>query len=66
MLAVMVLQTGCATAGSEPVCPALVSYSAEVQRAALVELEALPPGAVLRRMVDDYAVMRAEVRACRG
>ena len=44
-------------------CPALVPYSAEVQTAAAVELRALPPGAVLARMVEDYGDLRARVRA---
>ncbi|QDL92560.1 hypothetical protein FDP22_12665 [Paroceanicella profunda] len=66
LLGATVLMSSCGKSGSEPVCPSLVPYSPEVQEQALRELRGLPPGSVLPRFLDDYGVMRAEVRACRG
>jgi hypothetical protein len=55
--------------GSEGVgsgaCPPVVVYSGAEQAQAAVEVEALPEGAVLVRMLADYAVMREQARACR-
>lgn len=61
--------SACATAASSPppsVCPSLVPYTLEEQTAAAAELAALPAEAELGRMMGDYAVTRAEIRACRG
>ena len=44
-------------------CPALIPYTPQVQAAAAAELRALPPGAVLGRMVEDYGDLRARIRA---
>ena len=58
---------GCATGGSEPaatVCPPVVEYSREFQARAADELEALPEGSAIARMLSDYAVMREQARAC--
>lgn len=58
------LLAGCATAPSSgPFCPELVPYSHAAQRAAAAELDALPPSAMLRRMIDDYGDLRARIRA---
>ncbi len=59
--------TGCATGGSEPraPCPPVVEYTAADQARAGDEVEALPDGAVVVRMLSDYAVMRDQARACR-
>lgn len=46
-------------------CPPVVAYRQEVQIQAADELQALPPDAVLRRMMSDYAVMREQARLCR-
>lgn len=63
----MLLLTGCATGGSETraPCPPVVDYTAEDQARAADEVEALPEGAVIVRMLSDYAVMRDQARVCR-
>lgn len=48
-----------------PAAPRLVEYTAAEQRQAADELEALPPGAILPRLVDDYLVLRDQVRQMR-
>ena len=63
------LLTACATVGSDPggaVCPPVVGYDQAVRERAAVELEALPEDAALVGMMADYAVMRAQARACAG
>lgn len=60
--------TGCATGGSNrlgQVCPPVVEYSTADQVRAADEVEALPEGAVIVRMLSDYSVMRDQARACR-
>ena len=58
---------GCATAGSETraPCPPVVEYTAADQARAADEVEALPEGAVIVRMLSDYVVLRDQARACR-
>lgn len=59
--------TACATDGSDPggaVCPPVVGYDQAERERAAAELEALPDNAALVRMMADYAVMRAQARAC--
>lgn len=56
--------SGCVTASSN--CPALVNYTQAEQSKAADELEALPSGSVLARMIGDYGATRNEIRACRG
>lgn len=59
--------TACATASSDPgssVCPPVVAYDQALRERAAAELEALPEDAVLVGMMADYAVMRAQARAC--
>jgi hypothetical protein len=46
-------------------CPPVVDYTAADQARAAGEVEALPEGAVIVRMLGDYAVLRDQVRACR-
>lgn len=70
MLLVLALATtsisACQTANSDVVCPQLIEYSPEIQKQAAAELQALPPGGVIRsRFMPDYGTMRGEVRACR-
>lgn len=58
--------TGCATGPFEPsAAPAVQSYSQEDLERAADELEALPEGSVIARMIADYAVLRAKLRALR-
>ena len=59
--------TGCATVSSETSarCPPVVEYTAADQARAADEVKALPEGAVVVRMLSDYAVLRDQARACR-
>lgn len=59
--------SGCARVGSEAgaPCPPVVEYSDTEQARAAGEVEALADGAVMVRMLSDYAVMRDQARACR-
>ena len=63
----MLCLTGCATGGSETraPCPPVVDYTAADQAQAADEVETLPEGAVIVRMLGDYAVLRDQARACR-
>lgn len=63
----MLWLTGCAMAGSDtrPPCSPVVDYTAEDQARAADEVETLPEGAVIVRMLSDYAVLRDQARACR-
>lgn len=66
LLIAMLWLTGCAMGASETraPCPPVVDYtSAELSRAA-DEVEALPEGAAVVRMLSDYAVLRDQARAC--
>ncbi|PZO63600.1 MAG: hypothetical protein DI498_13005 [Paracoccus denitrificans] len=61
------LLTACATGGSDPgvaVCPPVVAYDQAEWDKAAVELEALPGDAALVGIMADYAVVRAQARAC--
>jgi hypothetical protein len=66
---VMLWLTGCAVGGSDrggsAACPPVVDYTAAEQHRAAGELEALPEGAMLVRMLSDYAVLRDQARGCR-
>lgn len=59
------LLTACATAPSRPVLPSIVEYDDASQARAAAEYDALPEGAELRLYIDDYGVLRAEIRAAR-
>lgn len=65
----MLWLTGCAMAGSDRgehgACPPVVGYTATEQARAAGEVEALPEGAMIVRMLSDYAVLRDQARACR-
>lgn len=65
LLIAMLWLTGCATAGSDTraPCPPVVDYMAEDQARAAEEVETLPEGAVIVRMLSDYAMLRDQVRA---
>jgi hypothetical protein len=58
---------GCAMAGSDvgATCPPVVEYTNAEQARAADEIEALPEGAIVVRMLSDYAVLRDQARACR-
>lgn len=59
--------SACATGGSDGnmLCPPVVDYSAADQATAADEIGALPEGAVIVRMLGDYAVLRDQARACK-
>ncbi|WP_341870498.1 hypothetical protein [Paracoccus shanxieyensis] len=46
-------------------CPPVVDYTAADQARAADEVAALSEGAVIVRMLTDYAVLRDQARACR-
>ena len=62
----MLWLTGCAMGGSEArtACPPVVDYTSAEQGRAADEVEALPEGAVIVRMLGDYAVLRDQARSC--
>ena len=66
LLIAMLWLTGCAMAGSDAraTCPPVVDYTAADQARAAEEVETLPEGAVIVRMLSDYAVLRDQARAC--
>ena len=63
----MLWLTGCAKGGSNAraPCPPVVEYTSAEQARAADEVEAFPEGAVIVRMLSDYAVLRDQARACR-
>jgi hypothetical protein len=65
----MLSLSACATGSSEGlsrVCPPVVEYGNVEQNLAAAEVEELPEGAVVVRMLSDYAMIRDQVRACSG
>ena len=65
LIVTVALLSGCAAATSDRAmpCPRLAGYAPEFQARATDALEALTPGDPLRRLVEDYGRLRAEVRA---
>lgn len=63
----MLWLSACGVVGSDGqvTCPPVVEYSAAEQARAAAEVQAVPEGAVVVRMLSDYAVLRDQVRACR-
>lgn len=45
-------------------CPPVVEYSADDQERAADEVDALTEGAIVVRMLSDYAVLRDQALAC--
>lgn len=70
LVIVMLLLSGCAGVGFDRVaagaCPPVVAYSPAEQARAADEVAALPEGAVIVEWLADYAVLRGQVRGCRG
>ena len=57
--------TGCGMGSdTRAPCPPVVDYTAAEQARAGDEVEALPEGAVIVRMLSDYTVLRDQARAC--
>ena len=67
LLIAMLLLSGCTTATSDikALCPSVVQYSTADQTRAAEEVKALPEGAMVVRMLSDYAVLRDQARTCR-
>jgi len=67
LLIAMLWLSGCAAVSSDAstACPPIVEYSTSDQTRAAIELEALPDGARVVRMLSDYAVLRDQARTCR-
>lgn len=59
------LLAGCQTV-PVPVCPSIVEYTPETQRAALAELQRLGKHSTLGRFMVDYKQIRDKLRSCRG
>ncbi|GHC33445.1 hypothetical protein GCM10007291_38130 [Gemmobacter nanjingensis] len=66
LLIAMLWLTGCEMVGSDTQspCPPVVEYTGAEQARAANEVEALPEGAVIARMLGDYAVLRDQARVC--
>ncbi len=61
------LLSACATVSSEQdigACPPVVEYDAGFQAQAAKEVQALPKETAIVEMLNDYAVMRDQARAC--
>jgi hypothetical protein len=57
------LLSACATISDA--CPPVRDYAAALRAEAAEELTLLPPDSAIEQMLADYAVMRAQSRACR-
>lgn len=66
LLTAMLWLTGCAMGGSDvgAPCPPVVEYTSADQALAADEVDSLPEGAVIVRMLGDYAVLRDQALAC--
>ena len=67
LAAATIFLTGCATGGSDALpspCPPVVDYSRGEQARIAEEVAALPEGALIPDWLADYAVLRAQARAC--
>ncbi len=63
----MIFLTACAGVGSDAppgACPPVVEYSQVEQARVAEEVAALPEGALIAEWLADYAVLRAQARAC--
>jgi hypothetical protein len=47
-------------------CPPIPAYDADFRARAAAELSLLPQDSALEEMLRDYAVLRAQMRACRA
>lgn len=65
-LTAMLWLSACAPGDSDAgtPCPPVVDYTTADQAHAADEVEALPEGAVIVRMLGDYAVLRDQARTC--
>ena len=60
--------SACATGGSDvpgvDVCPPVVDYDQAFRERAAAELELLPDGSAMERIMQDFHVVRGQKRAC--
>ena len=67
LAAATILLTACEGASSDTprrTCPPVVKYSRVEQARVAEEVAVLPEGAVIAEWLADYAVLRAQTRAC--
>ena len=67
LVTVMICLSGCGMVGFDTLlsaCPSLVEYSPDEQNQVANEIAELPEGGVIVEWLMDYAVLRAQVRAC--
>ncbi len=65
LVAVTTLLAGCARVLSEPQpCPPVVEYDHAFLERAAKELDLLPPDSAVVEMLEDYYIMRQQVRVC--
>lgn len=58
--------SACATAASDrSACPPVVEYDRATLERAADELDRLPAGSAVERLLADYAMTRDQLRACR-
>lgn len=65
-IAACVMMAGCASDAQPPVTPTLPDYDDLVLRKVADELASAPADCGWCVMIEDYARMRAEIRAIRG
>ena len=67
LMIAMLWLSACGMGGSDTgaTCPSVVDYTTTDKARAADEVESLPEGAVIVRMLSDYAVLRDQARACR-
>src|SRR5690606_7753640 len=63
VLAPMLL-SACASGVSNTTCPPVAAYSQSFQTALADELQTLPPAPHLDTALQDYAVLRQQIRTC--
>lgn len=63
-LIALLLLSGCNRVASSTVCPPLVVYPPEFQKAAAKELAALPAAPHIDVFLQDYAMTRDQLRVC--
>ena len=67
LAAATIFLSACAGASSDTprrACPPVVEYSRAEQARVVYEVAALPEGAAIAEWLADYAVLRAQTRAC--
>jgi hypothetical protein len=57
-------QGGAVASASAAGCPPLRSYSDDFRKRAVAELDLLPGNSAVEEMLNDYAVLRQQIRAC--